>query len=36
MHHDTYMRLWWEHHEAKMEQLSGMREWLDKLEKRVS
>jgi hypothetical protein len=34
MHHDTYMRLFWEHHEAEMEQLSGMREWLDKHEKR--
>jgi hypothetical protein len=35
MHHDTYMRLSWEHHEAEMEQLVGMREWLDKLEKKV-
>jgi hypothetical protein len=35
MHHDTYMRLFWEHHEAEMEQLAGMREWLDKLEKEV-
>ena len=35
MHHETYMRLWWEHHEAEMEQLLGMREWLDKLEKKV-
>jgi hypothetical protein len=42
MHHDTYMRLFWEHHEAEMEHLAGMRErldnmWegLDKLEKRV-
>ena len=35
MHHDTYMRLFWEHHEAEMEQLAGMREWLDKFEKRV-
>jgi len=31
----TYERLWWEHHEAEMEQLAGMREWLDKLQKKV-
>jgi hypothetical protein len=35
MHWRTYERLWWEHHEAEMEQLAGMREWLDKLEKEV-
>jgi len=35
MHHDTYMRMFWEHHEAEMEQLTGMREWLDKMEKKV-
>jgi hypothetical protein len=35
MHHDTYMRLWWENHEAEMKQLAGMREWLDKLEQKV-
>ena len=35
MHWKTYERLWWEHHEAEMEQLAGMREWLDKLEKKV-
>jgi hypothetical protein len=35
MHHKTYMRLFWEHHEAEREQLAGMREWLDKLEKKV-
>jgi len=35
MHGSTYERLWWEHHEAEMEQLMGMREWLDKLEKKV-
>jgi hypothetical protein len=34
MHHDTYMRLFWEHHEAEMEQLIGMREWLDRVERR--
>jgi hypothetical protein len=36
MHHETYMRLFWEHHEAEMEQLVGMREWLHKMEKRLS
>jgi hypothetical protein len=35
MHHDTYMRMFWEHHEAEMEQLAGMREWLDKLESKL-
>jgi len=35
MHHDTYMRLCWKHHEAEMEYLAGMRELLDKLERRV-
>jgi hypothetical protein len=35
MHRATYMRLWQEHHEAEMAQLVGMREWLDKLEKKV-
>jgi hypothetical protein len=29
------MRLFWEHHEAEMQHLVGMRERLDKLEKRV-
>jgi hypothetical protein len=28
MHHDTYMRLYWEHDEAHMEELASMREWL--------
>ncbi len=32
IHHDTYMKLFWEHHEAEMEHLAAMREWLDKLE----
>ena len=31
MHHDTYMRLFWEHHEAEMEHLAGIREWLNEL-----
>jgi len=35
MHHETYWRLREEHDEAEMEQLEGMREWLDKLEKKV-
>src|SRR5215211_6823236 len=35
MHWRTYERLWWEQHEAEMEQLIGMREWLDTLEKKV-
>jgi hypothetical protein len=35
MHLKTYMRMFREHHEAEMEQLAGMREWLDKFEKKV-
>jgi hypothetical protein len=35
MHHETYMRLFWEHHEAEMEQLIAMREWLDTMERKV-
>jgi hypothetical protein len=35
MHLKTYERLWWEHHEAEMEQFAGMREWLNRLEKKV-
>ncbi len=35
MHHDTYMRLCSEHHEAEMEHLTGAREWLDKLQKQM-
>jgi hypothetical protein len=35
MHWRTYERLWWEHHEAEMEQLIGMREWIDKSERKV-
>jgi len=34
MHHDTYMRLFWEHNEAEMAQLAGMREWIDRMEKK--
>lgn len=33
MHHDTYMRLFWEHDEAHREQLAGIREWLDNLKR---
>ena len=36
MHHDTYMRLFWKHHEAELEQLASMREWLDKMERKLS
>jgi hypothetical protein len=35
MHWQTYERLWWEHDVADMEQLAGMREWLDKVERKV-
>jgi hypothetical protein len=35
MHWKTYARLFWEHHEAEMEQLVGMREWLDRFEKKI-
>jgi hypothetical protein len=36
MNHDIYMRLFLEHHEAEMEHLLGVREWLYKLEKQIS
>ena len=35
MHRRTYERLWREHHEAEMEQLAGMRAWLDGLERKL-
>ena len=35
MHHDTYMRLFWQHHEAETEQLAGMKEWLDRLKRKI-
>jgi hypothetical protein len=35
MHWRTYERLWQEHYEAELEQLVGMREWLDKLQKKM-
>lgn len=31
----TYERLWWEHHEAEMEQLAGIKAWIDRMEKEV-
>jgi hypothetical protein len=36
MHHDTYMRLFREHHEAEMEHLVGVREWLDEFQQQIS
>jgi hypothetical protein len=36
MHHDTYMRLFWEHHQAEWEHLVGLREWLDKLQEQIA
>jgi hypothetical protein len=35
MHHETYWRLREEQDEAEIAQLAGMREWLDRLEKKV-
>jgi hypothetical protein len=36
MHHDTYMRLFLEHHEAEWEHLVGMQEELNKLQQHIS
>jgi len=36
MHHDTYMRLVLEHHEAELEHLTGIREELDKLQEQIA
>ena len=36
MHLKTYKRMLWEHHEAEMEQLAGVTEWLNKLETKMS
>jgi hypothetical protein len=36
MHHDTYMRLFWQPHEAEREHLVVMRERLDKLQKQIA
>jgi hypothetical protein len=35
MHHETYWRLREEHDEAEINQFASMREWLDKLEKKI-
>ena len=35
MHYDTYMKLLWEHQEAEVKHLAGMRETLDKLKRQV-
>ena len=35
MHLETYMKLIWEHHEAEMEHLTGMRERLDNMWERL-
>jgi hypothetical protein len=35
MHWGTYERLWREHHEAELEQLASMREWLDRLQRQL-
>jgi hypothetical protein len=36
MHHDIYTRLFLEHHEAEMDHLVGVREWLYKPEKQIA
>ena len=36
MHWRTYERLWWEHREAEIEHLIGMKERLDKLERSIT
>jgi hypothetical protein len=35
IYYATYMKLFWEHHEAEIEHLSGMREWIDNLKQQV-
>jgi len=35
MHHKTYWRLREQHDEAELAQLAGMREWLDRVEKKA-
>lgn len=35
MHYDTYTRLRQEHHEAETAELAGMKDWLDKLERKT-
>ncbi len=36
IHHDPYMRLFWQHHGTEIEHLSGVREWLDRLQKQLT
>jgi hypothetical protein len=36
MRYQTYIRMFWEHHEAVMEHLARTRKWLDKLQQRLS
>jgi hypothetical protein len=36
MYLKTYMRLFREHHEAEMEQLIAMREWLETMERKLN
>jgi len=35
IHWKTYERHMWEHHEAEMEQLAGMREWRDVMQRKL-
>ena len=36
MRYQTYIRMFWEHHEAVMEHLARTRKWLDKLQQLLS
>ena len=36
MHHDRYMRLFREHHEAEWKYLTDMRVWLDEFQKGIA
>ena len=36
MHHNTYMRMFWDHQEAEMEHLAAMRERLNRRETMLS
>ena len=35
MHWRTYNRLFREHHVAETEQLAGMKEWIDKVQRKI-
>ncbi len=35
MHWKTYERLWWKYHEAEMEQVRRMKEWIARFDKKV-